>query len=220
NAVCALARYHECLPTLYRGLNVLGRGSGADLPGLVAAARGPLQVVLTDCPDQALVNNMAHNVAQDGVDVDVVVLGYVWGHPVEPLLAPLSSSTSVKLDPIRLSDLVFNLSQLHRALLWTCEHALAPRGCMLMFFTHHIPHLPERDLGFLDIACDKVLTERFAPIFPEDMGEEDVWSTAHRWKLTRPGGDWPVVLCRSLVVVAETEELVMALVDKVETSSA
>ena len=56
----------------------------------------------------------------------------------------------------------------HRALLWTCEHALAPHGCVLMFYTHHRPHLAERDMAFFDVAretgwaCEKVLTERFA----------------------------------------------------------
>ena len=53
-------------------------------------------------------------------------------------------------------------------LLWTCEHAVAPHGCVLMFYTHHRPHLAERDMAFFDVAretgwaCEKVLTERFA----------------------------------------------------------
>ena len=37
-----------------------------------------------------------------------------------------------------------------------------------MFYTHHRPHLAERDMAFFDVAretgwaCEKVLTERFA----------------------------------------------------------
>ena len=56
----------------------------------------------------------------------------------------------------------------HRALLWTCGHTLASRGCVLMFYTHHRPHLAERDMAFFDVAretgwtCEEVLTERFA----------------------------------------------------------
>jgi len=197
NAARALSRYLERTPTLYRGLNVLELGAGAGLPGLVVAKSGARTVVLTDYPDRALVDNMAQNVAQNVVrddgDAHVAVLGYVWGRPVEPLLEPLESHA--KFDLILLSDLVFNHSE-HRALLWTCEQAVARQGCVLAFFTHHKPHLAERDLAFFEVAretgwaCEKVLTERFAaPMFPEDSGEEEVRSTVHGWKLTRVGGD-------------------------------
>ncbi|KAH8988258.1 hypothetical protein EDB86DRAFT_3065599 [Lactarius hatsudake] len=159
NAARALARYLERTPTLYRGLNVLELGAGAGLPGLVVAKSG------------ARHNGVAHVVA---------VLGYVWGRPVEPL-----SARGAKFDLIILSDLIFNHSQ-HRELLWTCERAVAPRGCVLVFFTHHRPPLAQRDMAFFDMAretgwaCEKVLTERFA----------EVRSTVHGWKLTRvPGGD-------------------------------
>jgi len=70
-------------------------------------------VVLTDDPDQVLVDNMAHNVAQNIVrdtDADVAVLGYVWGRPVDPLFAPLAGRET-KFDLILLSDLIFNHSQ-------------------------------------------------------------------------------------------------------------
>lgn len=55
----------------------------------------------------------------------------------------------------------------HRALLTTCEHAIAPGGCVLVFYTHHRPHLAQRDMDFFGMArktgweCEKVLTERF-----------------------------------------------------------
>ncbi len=83
-------------------------------------------MVLTDYPDRALVDNMAHNVAQNVVvhaDADVAVLGYVWGRPVEPLLEPLSASATAeapgraKFDLILLSDLIFNHSQVRPHLL-------------------------------------------------------------------------------------------------------
>ena len=55
----------------------------------------------------------------------------------------------------------------HRALLTTCERAIAPGGCVLVFYTHHRPHLAHRDMEFFGMAgemrwkCEKVLTERF-----------------------------------------------------------
>jgi EEF1A N-terminal glycine/lysine methyltransferase len=81
-------------------------------------------VVLTDYPDQALVENMAYNVAQnvepearrDGTGT-VSVMGYVWGQPVEPLLALLEDGDGEGVgsgggfDLIILSDLIFNHTQ-------------------------------------------------------------------------------------------------------------
>ena len=55
----------------------------------------------------------------------------------------------------------------HRALLTTCERTIAPGGCVLVFYTHHRPHLAHRDMEFFKIAgemrweCEKVFTERF-----------------------------------------------------------
>src|SRR5579863_5834565 len=55
----------------------------------------------------------------------------------------------------------------HRALLTTCERAIVPGGCSLIFYTYHRPHVAQRDMGFFDIArergweCEKVLAERF-----------------------------------------------------------
>jgi nicotinamide N-methyltransferase len=180
-------------------------------------------VVLTDYPDQALVDNLAHNIVQNVEPARrgaVSVLGYIWGHPVDPLLRALlpdpshagaeagddspDARSGPSFDLILLSDLIFNHSQVrhhqpffsssfvpstrfniyvggwvwlpflgllgyekHRALLATCEHATAPGGCVLVFYTHHRPHLAHRDMEFFEVAremgwkCEKLLTERF-----------------------------------------------------------
>jgi nicotinamide N-methyltransferase len=90
-----------------------------------------------------------------------------------------------------MSDLIFNHSQVcglhspgertdrtstqqHEALLRTCELTLSTEPsdgvvepCMLVFFSHHRPHLAERDLEFFTRAkasgwnCVKILTERY-----------------------------------------------------------
>ena len=55
----------------------------------------------------------------------------------------------------------------HHALLTTCERTIAPGGCVLVFYTHHRPHLAHRDMEFFKMAgemrweCEKVFTERF-----------------------------------------------------------
>lgn len=82
-----------------------------------------------------------------------------------------------------------------------------PEPCVLVFYTHHRPHLAHRDLLFFDKArshgwiCEKIVTRKFPvshysfpsrhsneipkPMFPEDPGDEEVRSTVHGWKLTR-----------------------------------
>ena len=61
---------------------------------------------MTDYPDQALVDNMKYNAAQNGVEDCAVIRGYVWGRPVEPLLEPTGGAK--KFDLILLSDLIFH----------------------------------------------------------------------------------------------------------------
>ncbi|KAI0284818.1 hypothetical protein BC826DRAFT_1093685 [Russula brevipes] len=186
NAARALAGFLQRTPGLYVGRTVLELGAGGGLPGIVAAKCGARKVVLTDYPDQALVDNLAHNIVQNVEPARrgaVCVLGYIWGHPVGPLLRALLP------DPFMRTQ---QRQAMHRALLATCEHATAPGGCVLVFYTHHLPHLAQRDMEFFEVAremgwkCEKVLTERFrCPMFPEDSGEEEVRSTVHGWKLMR-----------------------------------
>jgi nicotinamide N-methyltransferase len=72
-------------------------------------------VVVTDYPDASLVDNMRFNVSENmtkGESSRVDVQGYIWGHPVTPLLDALPATADPKLfDIIILSDLIFNHSQ-------------------------------------------------------------------------------------------------------------
>ena len=128
NAARALAGFLQRNPVLYVGLTVLELGAGGGLPGLVAAKCGARKVVLTDYPDEALLDNLAYNVAQNVVQqkqsgsacadaaAACCVLGYVWGNPVDPLFDALLPDTSTQVagtgfDLIILSDLIFNHSQ-------------------------------------------------------------------------------------------------------------
>ncbi|KAI0646123.1 putative methyltransferase-domain-containing protein [Trametes meyenii] len=201
NASRAFASYLDDHPELYRSRTVLELGAGGALPGLVAAKNGAHTVVLTDYPDAALVENISYNVEQNIREpqrTQVHVEGYIWGHPVEPLLRllPDDSCAQKAFDLIILSDLIFNHSQ-HDAMLKSCELALArsnkpqPAPCLLVFYTHHRPHLADRDMEFFIKArergwhCEEVLTRKYPPMFPEDPGEEEVRATVHGWRLTR-----------------------------------
>ncbi|EIN04216.1 hypothetical protein PUNSTDRAFT_76907 [Punctularia strigosozonata HHB-11173 SS5] len=207
NASRSFASYLDQHTELFRDKNVLELGAGGGLPGIVTALDGARYVVLTDYPDASLIDNLKVNVDRNvpaAAQSAVHVTGYIWGHDVDPLLQQLQEGEKFHL--IILSDLVFNHSQ-HDALLKTCDLALAERPtsptssasssaeeagpCVLVFYTHHRPHLADRDMQFFEKArerrwrCEEILTERFPPMFPDDPGEEEVRSTVHGWRLTR-----------------------------------
>ena len=119
--------------------------------------------------------------------------GYIWGQSLVPIFDTQRRVTnSAQFDLIILSDLIFNHSQVsysfisllgsltdkadsqHEALLKTTELALKPsssdqthRPCVLVFYSHHRPHLAHRDMDFFTKAkergwlCEEILTEKF-----------------------------------------------------------
>ncbi|EGO22866.1 hypothetical protein SERLADRAFT_471345 [Serpula lacrymans var. lacrymans S7.9] len=209
NAARSFASYIDANPDFVRDRFVLELGAGGGLPGIISALNGAQKVILTDYPDAALLDNIDFNIAQNVPSVQrsrIEGRGYIWGNPVDTLLQTLPATEPWrKFDLIILSDLVFNHSQ-HDALLLTCELCLTPltskdtdpaapvmhpAPSILVFYTHHRPHLAHRDLGFFAKArergwkCDELLTEKFPPMFPEDPGAEEVRSTVHGWLLTR-----------------------------------
>jgi nicotinamide N-methyltransferase len=207
NAARSFATYLDNNTHLYMDSCVLELGAGGGLPGIVALKNGARKVVLTDYPDACLLENLEFNVAMNtspAIAALANVLGYIWGRSVEPLLESLAApqtKTSVGFDLIIMSDLIFNHSQ-HDALLKTCEETLAhiPSSqsapvqrvpALLVFYTHHRPHLAHRDLEFFTKAsergwiCDEIVEEKFTPMFPTDPGAEEVRSTVHGWRLTR-----------------------------------
>ncbi|KAN0078322.1 putative methyltransferase domain containing protein [Tylopilus felleus] len=209
NAAIAFASYLDSHDELISNNFVLEFGAGGGLPGIVAALSGATKVVLTDYPDAALIENLAYNVQQNIPQEQrrrVITQGYVWGKPVDTLITalPQDNETWRKFDLIILSDLIFNHSQ-HDALLSSCELCLTPRSdgcdhttsplkpppCVLVFYTHHRPHLADRDLEFFTLArqrgwnCEEIYTKKFPPMFPDDPGDVEVRSTVHGWRMTR-----------------------------------
>lgn len=131
------------------------------------------------------------------------IQGYVWGTKVGPLQEELPNGET-KYDIIILSDLIFNHSQ-HHAMLRTCRELVKPKtGVVLVFYTHHRPHLAHRDVQFFEIAqrpynpdtdpenwdevgysfhAEEFLTQNMGVMFEEDQGDQTVRSTVHGWKL-------------------------------------
>ncbi|KAK0240516.1 nicotinamide N-methyltransferase [Armillaria nabsnona] len=196
NSARSIAAYLDNHPDLYADGSVLELGAGGGLPAIVTANNGAGKVILTDYPDADLIKNMEFNVDKNvlpSCKQHVSVQGFIWGTSVQPLLSSLSNTNGFNL--IILSDLIFNHSQ-HDALLNTCEQVLLSHGpqitpSVLVFYTHHRPHLANRDMEFFTKAqsrgwhCEEILTQKFEPMFPDDPGEEEIRATVHGWKLTR-----------------------------------
>jgi len=180
-----------------KGKNVLELGAGGGLPSLVAGLAGAKTVVATDYPDTVLIQNLEHNLVSNlpsDVQSLIHVQGYRWGSDTQALLGYCPEG----FDVILMSDLIFNHSQ-HEALLLTCDKVLRKQQisstescpCLLVFYTHHRPHLAARDLEFFHKATEhgwlseKIVTERMGVMFPNDSGDEDSRATVHGWRLWR-----------------------------------
>jgi nicotinamide N-methyltransferase len=132
-----------------------------------------------------------------------------------------SANSDGKYDLLLLSDLVFNHSQVshslvrragrtltyqHPALISTVNSLLshspaapptpstpASTPCILVFFTHHRPHLVAADMAFFPRlaesgtgwAYEKVVEEWAGVMFEEDPGDERVRGTVHGWRAWR-----------------------------------
>ncbi|KAF9027131.1 hypothetical protein BDZ89DRAFT_987503 [Hymenopellis radicata] len=193
NAALALATYLDHHTELYAGGNVLELGAGGALPSIVTLNNGAGKVVVTDYPDDSLVKNLTYNVETNVLSQytdHVSIQGYIWGQSVQPLLDVLPESS--RFHVIILSDLIFNHSQ-HDALLSTCERSLDTSNTsrVLVFYTHHRPHLAHKDMEFFSKArdkgwtCEEIVTQKFPPMFPDDPGSEEVRATVHGWCLRR-----------------------------------
>lgn len=190
-------------PQLCLNKNVLELGAAAGLPSIVAHILGAKKVVSTDYPDAQLTNNLQRNFDNNIYEKDksnCVVEGYIWGSDTKRLKAHLDSSDQQYFDLLLLSDLIFN-HQAHGGMLDTMNDCLpsarsssskdrdGPQA--LIFFTHHRPHLADKDMSFFQLAqqrgwtCSQVGTWKMPPMFPNDPGNEEVRGTVHGWQVYR-----------------------------------
>jgi len=61
---------------------------------------------------------------------------------------------------------------------------------LLVFFTHHRPHLATRDLEFFEKAkaswiVEEVVQSVYQPMFEDDPGDERVRGMVYGWKLIK-----------------------------------
>lgn len=180
---------------------MLELGAGGGLPSLVAACCAAGKVMVTDYPEDSLLDNLRWNVRENtrilrsagcltALEDVVQVEGHLWGkHP--DLLGG-------KYDILVLSDLIFNHSQ-HLALLQSCEALISPTGRAYVFHSHHLPQFYLRDLGFFTMAEERgwrvrrVVKEERGVMFEEDQGDRGKRGTVWGWEMVFEGqgrGGW------------------------------
>ncbi|KAI4285510.1 MAG: hypothetical protein L6R38_000607 [Xanthoria sp. 2 TBL-2021] len=180
---------------LVHGRTVLELGAGAGLPSIAAAIWGAKQVVVTDYPDEDLVENLQINIdaAKDVLprSANIVAKGHAWGASTEPLLSCLRPGWC-GFDTLVLADLLFNHGQ-HAALVSTIQSTLVhlPHARALVFFTPYTPWKFDKDMAFFDLArkggfqvvkvVEKVMDK---VMFKDDRGDELLRRTVFGYELS------------------------------------
>jgi EEF1A N-terminal glycine/lysine methyltransferase len=171
---------------------VLEFGAGAGLPSLVCAINSARQVVVTDYPDQDLIENLRYNIRHCAASLDnIVAEGYLWGNPPSTLTDHLASSTAEPgFDLLILADLLFNHSE-HTRLVVSIQKTLkrTPDSKALVFFTPHRPWLFDKDIAFFDVA--RKMGFVVEPVLEKTMEEAMVGNGPLRRSI-HDSGDEPV----------------------------
>ncbi|KAJ1923974.1 Protein N-terminal and lysine N-methyltransferase efm7 [Tieghemiomyces parasiticus] len=214
NAAKEFSHFIDRHPSLVRNKTVLELGAGAALPSLLAGLNGARRVVVTDYPEEGLLDNIRGNIErilpEAYANNRIQAQGFLWGADPTPLLAAIQpprhsvaaasdggsiGGVPVKFDTLILCDLIFNHSQ-HRPMLQTCRACLsddpAHPGEAYVFFTHHRPHYMQQDLAFFTLAAspefgfkvDNFQNISTVPMFEKDPGSPTVRGTVHCYRLT------------------------------------
>ncbi len=149
----------------------------------MAAVLGARSVVLTDYPDQELLDNLKANISTTqpllpSPKPTTRVEGYLWGASIAHLLSHQNTQAPAGFDTLILADLIFNHTE-HAKLLQTVQSTLrrSPVSRALVFFSPHRPWLLHKDLAFFALAreggfeVEKVVETVMAkPMFEVDRG--------------------------------------------------
>ena len=168
-AAQVLARYLDAHPALVVGRTVLEIGAGAALPSVMAALLGARAVVVSDYPDDNMLQNMRANLTANLPPEQrrrAVVVGYDWNHSARSLVSTLSGLQNSRRGGGDVGGAEgFNLVLLSD-LLYECEHALILRAvasslaaapedarALLTFQVHDVCQLPKH-VAFFKMAAD------------------------------------------------------------------
>ncbi|EME88285.1 uncharacterized protein MYCFIDRAFT_126160 [Pseudocercospora fijiensis CIRAD86] len=159
---------------------VLEFGAGAGLPSLICAINGARQVVVTDYPEQDLIDNLRRNISDCHLLTDpsnIAAEGFLWGGDDTILKAHLPDKQQESgFDLLILADLLFNHSE-HHKLLQSVRSNLkkSAEASALVFFTPYRPWLFAKDMAFFDLAKSGgfVVEHVFETVLNSVMFEKD-----------------------------------------------
>lgn len=197
-----IARFLEDCSDLYLvGKSVLEFGAGAGLPSLVACIKGAKVTVVTDYPENQLIDNLQYNIDTClGLDKarisPIFAQGYKWGANPTPLLSHTTlgppGSGVERFNTLILADLLFNHA-CHVSLLESIIETLAREesASALIFFTPYRPWLLDKDMAFFDlvrqdgrfnvIELGKWMMEKV--MFKDDRGDETLRRTVFGFEI-------------------------------------
>ena len=197
-AAQVLARYLDAHPTLVVGRAVLEIGAGAALPSVVAALLGARAVVVSDYPDDRMLQNMRANLTANLPPEQrrrAVVVGYDWNHSARSLMSALSGLHDARhgggdgggaegFNLVLLSDLLYECE--HEAILRAVASSLAAAPedarALLTFQVHDLCQLPKQ-VAFFQLAADfglavkRLSTVTVGRQFEDEAGDEVEEST-------------------------------------------
>jgi nicotinamide N-methyltransferase len=172
-------------------------GAGTALPSLVALSCGTKMTIITDYPDddviQALRETVGHNWNVVGRPLGrVAVVGHEWGQSIDEIARAVhrlqggieidtreTGETRIYFDVAFLSECLWN-HKLHKSLAKSLDSLLHPvHGIAIVTYAHHFPGLEKEDDGFF-LLCEEeygmisehVKTEPMAYMWDETKTKE------------------------------------------------
>lgn len=138
-----------------QGKTVLELGAGCGLPSVVAGVLGARAVVVTDYPEQSVIENIEEVVRINRVE-QAVVRPHLWGDSVAELSAHMKDSF---FDVLLLAEVLWKDTYcLHDLLLQSVSQTLdRAHGVAIMTFVHRETesHKAANDLEFFALALEK-----------------------------------------------------------------
>jgi nicotinamide N-methyltransferase len=137
-------------------------GAGTALPSLVALAHGSQLSVITDYPDEGVLQAIKETVGLNWESCGeplgrVAVVGHEWGTKVEEVVNQISGSDEQKEEGIYfdlaiLSECLWK-HRAHGALVQSLSRLLHPeRSFVIATYAHHVPGCEKQDDAFFDLC--------------------------------------------------------------------
>ena len=155
-----ISDYFRNNPNVVTGKNVIEVGAAGALPSMVALALGAKQVVVTDYPDDKLLESIQNQFVSNKNfygQSDYLVYGHKWGD-IESChhILKLSNLDVQKFDVVIVAECLWRDTYCqHENLLKSCCEFLADHGTILVAHTFHNPGYEEKDLEFFSRASNE-----------------------------------------------------------------